>query len=320
MKLMPSRPVFFINISRLSVNRTRLAAGWLVWVGASLLCCAQEPAARPSRVVAVVKDSRFDTPEETIRHFRTAVRHRRWRDEYECYTDRLKARFTYFAVICTREMSDSDDLAAKVDIVFQKFHIPNGLLERFPSMATLRMVHIPNGLLDRFPSTATSYTVKRDERQIELDQKAYERELQRRLEIWEREVYPLDVDWAGLIDELQPLYFQNVDRHKNEVHPSQSGLVCHLSYHTFDRVWNLKTENDRSEGTIVARVRDADAIVQQEDASEITKTRTSWKSRIPDWRNVVSIDAWQGRSPRAPERISLVRLNRSWKIDAVPCR
>jgi len=187
-------------------------------------------------------------------------------------------------------------------------------------MATLRMVHIPNGLLDRFPSTATSYTVKRDERQIELDQKAYERELQRRLEIWEREVYPLDIDWAGLIDELQPLYFENFERHKNKVHPSQSGLVCHLSYHTFDRVWDLKTENDRSEGTIVARIRDAAVIVQQEDASEITKTKASWKSYIPEWKDVVSIDAWQGRSRRAPERISLVRLNRSWKIDAVPCR
>jgi len=306
---MHEAPAFLVQIKRHSASRKRLTAGWIVWAGASLLCYAEEPTTPPPPVAAVARDKRFDTPESTIRDFRNAVSQRRWRDEYECYSDKLKARFTYHAMICTREMSDSEDLAAQVERAFQKFRIPDGLLDRFPSMRSTVL------------TMRSSVSSEDDEQPRNLEMVAFERESLRRIEIWAAEVYSLDIHWAGLIDELQPLFLENFRRHKAEaVHPSQTGIVWHLDSHTFNRVRDLQTDDSRSEGLIVACVRDPHLAVEQEVTPGTENGKSSWKSRILGLRELISTDAWQKRGLRPAGKISLVRLNDDWKIDAVPYR
>lgn len=293
----------------ISVIRIRLAAGCFLWAGAGSLCDAEESTTPPVPVAAVVKDNRFDSPKATIRQFRKAVSQRSWRDEYECYSDQLKARFTYHAMICTREMSDSEDLAAKVGRAFQKFHIPDGLLDRFPSLRTEDL------------STRSSAPSERDEQQRDLEIVAIERELQRRIEIWADEVYSLEIDWAGLIEELQPLYLENARRHKDEeAHPSQTGIVWQLDRHTFNRVRDLQTDDGRSEGLIVACVRDPRSVVEQAVTLGTETEKLSWKSRVVSWKEHMSADAWQRGVMRPAGKISLVRRNGDWKIDQVPYR
>ncbi len=302
-------PAFLVQIKRHSASCRRLTAAWIVWAGATLICYAEEPTTPPPPVAAVARDNRFDRPESTIRHFRNAVSERHWRDEYECYSDRLKARFTYHVMICTREISDSEDLAAKVERAFQKFRIPDGLLDRFPSMRTTVL------------TTRSSAASEHVERQRDLEMKAFERESLRRIEIWAAEVYSLDIHWAGLIDELQPLFLENFRRHIGEaIHPSQTGIVWHLDYHTFNRVRDLQTDDVRSEGMIVARVRDPPLVVEQEVTPGTETGKSSWKSNLLGLKELISTDAWQKRGTRPAAKISLVRLTDGWKIDAVPYR
>lgn len=264
--------------------------------------CRAQSSAPPARSTAAgLNGARFHSPQSTIRQYRDAVLHRRWRDEFECYTDQLKSRFTCDVVLCTREMQDAADLSTQVKRTFEKFRVPEDLLERFPS---LRLTRRP------------------DQSEAEFDQAIQDQLRQRahRLECWEREVYPQDIDWAGLIDALKPLYRENYRRHQgHDDHPSQNGLVFHLDYHTYDPAMDLRTTKDRSDGSIVARLRDPRIVVGMRNDLDVEARKAPSPGRRPRMARLEAAPS-RGGASRPAERISLVRLPDGWKIAAVPYR
>ncbi len=279
----------------------RPVAACLVFIASNTLAIADDPRAIIVGYGSADKDNRFETPEATIRTFRNAVKHRRWRDEYECYTGTQQAQFTYHLMVSTREISDSKDLAPKVARLFQDFQIPSGLLNRFPSMR----VDLGANL---------------DDQQIQavLDAQASERKL--RMERWQQEVQPLNIDWAGLIDELQPIFLKNYARHKNTHHPSQSGIVSHLDYHTFDAVKDLEIRHDTAKGMIVARLRDTNALVQDEVASGTWNPTSHGKSALANLKDRLLPVSLRAHTEREASEISFIRQPDGWKIAMVSFR
>lgn len=281
-----------------------LAASLFIGAGASLLFINQEYTASTPLATAVVIDRCFDTPKATLRHFRNAVSERNWRDEYNCYSDKLKARFTYLVVICAREMSDSKDLAAKLGIALQKFRLPADVLDQYPSLRS--DVIVDSGF---------------DEQQREREVKELDRKRELQLESWSKQVYSRDIDWGGLIAELQPLYFENFQRHVGDFqHPSQYGIVWHFNCHTFDPLSLPKIHADRSAGIIIAcRRDDPHAIADEKVAADDEHDSPLLQLIGFAWGKLWSFEAWD-QGEKHLETISLVRLNDGWKIDAVPYR
>lgn len=240
---------------------------------------------------------RFATPQDTADRLVEAVNEGNWRDEYECYTGAQQARFTYFVMVGTREVSDSPDLSAKVESVLKKFQVPSNLLERFPS-----------GSLD------LSSISDPQEAQLRLQEQQERREA--RLELWEREVQPLSIDWAGLIEELQPLLIENYQRHLNSGHQSQTGMVHYFDYHLFEKVSDLKVNGTRAEGAIVAIVRDPE-VSQWDDFPNDPKEMTI-SERLQDIYQTVTLA--DRRMRRSPDRIEFVKEGDAWKVTSVPSR
>jgi hypothetical protein len=279
-----------------------LAAACFVGAGVCGPCCGQEPSTSGAAVAAVPRDARFATPQAAIHHFRQAVRQRRWRDEYDCYSDQRQARFAFFIVVCVREMRDAEDLAAKAELAFQKFGLPADVLDRFPSLQSVRFG-------------------PQDPQQIERERREFDRARERQLQAWTNEAYARNVDWGALIEELQPLYVANFGRHEGELlHPSQSGIVTHLNYHTYGPVTDLIIDGDRAEGTIVACVRDPQVIVEEQAAIDDPQGGPWWLPRGFPWRDRVLSAAGHRSSRRPPQTIALVRRDDCWKIDAAPFR
>jgi len=251
-------------------------------------------AASPSMVL---NSRRFATPQDTADRLVEAVNEGNWRDEYECYTGSQQARFTYFTMVSTREVSDSPDLSAKVANVLQKFQFPSDLLERFDGQS-----------LDLSGIS--------DPQVVQLRMQEQQERREARLELWECDVQPLSIDWAGLIGELQPLLIENYQRHLNSGHKSQTGMVHHFDYHLFERASDIKVNGTRADGTIVAIVRDP-AIYQQDNFPGPPKKSTLYETMQDIYLTVTLADR---RLRRSPDRIEFVKEGDAWKVTSVPFR
>jgi hypothetical protein len=247
-----------------------------------------------------VQDERFATPQATFNCFRAAVKDRVWCDEFACYSPRLKAKFTYHIVMATRELADSEALKARAE-------------------NAIRQNRLPTDLLDRFPSLKMDLSHLKSESVIQATLAAQQQVLQDHLDRWASEIFPLEVDWSSLIRELQPLFEENVRRNQDSLHPSQFGIVNHLDYHVYDRVWKMTTMEDRAVGLVVVRLRDP-SIELMVDENLTNRLSQSLKSSIFYWRNFTSLDAWQGRVGRDPARVELIKQADGWKLDSVPGR
>lgn len=289
--------------SRVGLNARRFAvcsfAALLVLVispssGCRFFTPISDSAVPPS---TVLNTRRFATPQDTADRLVEAVNEGNWRDEYECYTGSQQARFSYFAMVCTRDVSDSPDLSAKVAKVLQKFQFPSELLERFAGQS-----------LDLSGIS--------DPQVVQLRMQEQQKRREARLELWECDVQPLSIDWAGLIGELQPLLIENYQRHLNSGHQSQTGMVHHFNYHLFERVSDIKVNGTRAEGTIVAIVRNPE-ISQWDNFPDPPKEMTI-PERLKDIYLTVTLA--DRRLRRSPDRIEFVKEGDAWKVTSVPVR
>lgn len=277
-----------------------VACGISVW-GFCQAAFGQTPSNRvePSSE-RVVDDS---TPQEIVTRFRKAVKQSRWGEEYNCYTPRLKSRFTYFLCQSTRELDDTPDRREQVQSIFQERRFSSRWLVEFPS---LRSETFRSGSeMDAFQ---------------ELDHDAMRQRLQLALDRWSRDVYPGETDWQGLIEDLQPLFEENFQRHRQEHHVSQTGIVWHLGMHWYEALRDGEFRDpDHFDGTIVARER-AGSLVRASNAS-----RPGLAARLR-MTSFLSSDGWlfqftqMGSAARPAGRIALIRQPEGWKIDEVPYR
>jgi hypothetical protein len=246
------------------------------------------------------QDERFASPQSTFNCFRAAVKDRVWCDEFACYSPRLQAKFTYHIVMATRELADSEDLKSRAETIIQQHGLPADVLDLFPSLKTD---------LSHFESEAS----------IQLKLANQQQALQVNLDRWALDFFPLDVDWSSVICKLQPLFEENVHRNQEPLHPSQNGIVSHLDYHLYDRVWKMTITEARAVGLVVERLRDP-SIELMVDEKSTNRLSQAWKSSIFHWRNFTSLDAWQGRVGREPARVELIKQADGWKLDSVPGR
>ena len=259
---------------------------------------AQPSETTPSRLTKIA-DVRFATPDSTTAFWTEAVNNQNWREEYDCYTGAQQAKFTYQVMVSTRELSDSQDLSIELGKVLRK--------HRFPP-----------GLLDEFPSTRMDLSHLSDQEQIQSAIARQNEKRQKQLDRWEREVQPLDIDWAGMIGDLQPLFFLSYQRHKDGVHPSSNGIARHLSYHRFNDPSNLEIEGIHANGSVIAFARNEDAVVDEDkDEGDLNRSRKlfSWLDRR--FQKVLFTER---RVTRPAEKVSLVREAEGWKIEVVPFR
>jgi hypothetical protein len=202
-------------------------------------------------------------------------------------------------MICTRELSDSQDLSMELNRILQRYCFPANLLDDF-QILRLDVSHLNDP---------------------KLKEAAYETQNKKRQELlqrWEHEVQPLNIDWAGMIGELQPLFIRSYERHKHGIHPSSSGIAHHLSFHRFKRPSNLKVVGNRAEGSIVAIVSDPNVVVI-DDAFVL---EPSGLGVVSSWfeRGVEYLPFVDRRIKRTAEKIGLVKELDGWKIDLVPFR
>lgn len=245
---------------------------------------------------STLADNRFHTPQATAAHWMQSVNKQDWRQEYDCYTGMQQAKFTYQVMLSTRELSDSQDLSISLRQILQRFRFPLSLLDEFPSQRL--DLSDPN------------------EKQAAIDGQAEKRRVQ--LARWKREVQPLQIDWARMMAELQPLLMESHQRHLRDMHPSTTGIAHHLAYHFFERTSNLKAYGNRAQGTIVGIVRDPD--VMSGEGARLRESGGLETIRAFMDRTCQNLSILERRVKRAPESIFLVREAEGWKIDSVPFR
>jgi len=200
-------------------------------------------------------------------------------------------------MVSTHELSDSPDLCCNQAKILKKYQFPLDLLDQFSSKRLdLSDINDPEEI----------------ERKTQDQQQRYRSKLQR----WAREVQTLNIDWPRLIDELQPLLVENYRRHLRQDHPSQFGVVWHLDYHYFKRVRNIEVSGNHAEGSIVAIVRDPDAVTQNDLIGQPSAMNFS-DSLEAIFR---SITLTSREVKRDPDRIEFVREGENWKITLVPFR
>jgi len=244
-------------------------------------------------------DNRFDTPQFTIAHWVKAVNQHDWREEDNCYTGMQRAKFTYQLMVSTRELSDSQDLTIELSRTFQRYSFVSTLLDEFPSTRLdLSDLHDP---------------ISKQSAIEEQDKKRQEQLIR-----WERNIQPLDIDWAGIIGELQPLLIRSYQRHRHDVHPSSTGITFHLYYHRFHGPLNLEIDGDRATGAVIPIVCDPDMVVDEDSDTR----KANGLENVSSWFNqsIKKLPFVERRVKRSPQKISLVREMEGWKIDSVPFR
>lgn len=273
--------------------------GFLLLLGGSHFCCAQ--GSRNSKQHETnISEKGFESPQVTANRLIQAVNNQRWRDEYECYTGRQQARFTYHIMVSTRELSDSPNLFAKKEGVLQRFQFPKAILDRFPSLRS-DLSNLSNPQL------------------IQLAFQDHQRQLHSQQELWQREVQPLNIDWAKLIEELQPIFVENFRLHEHERHPSQNGVVSHLGFHQFGRVSHVQIDEDHAEGLLFAIVRDPD-FTNEGNADEGAPFQKKKGKLNAFFESIRKLASGENHIRRPPERISFMRESADWKIESIPFR
>lgn len=261
-------------------------------------CRSQEPEAASLRT-STTADHRFETPQSTTAHWVKAVNKHDWREEYVCYTGMQQAKFTYQLMVSTRELSDSEDLAAELSRILQR--------HRFAST-----------LFDSFPSTRLDLSDLDDPILQQSAVEEQDRKRQEQIARWEREIQPLDMDWAGMIADLQPLFVRSYQRHRNDLHPSSGGFAYHLCYHSFQGPSNFEIVGDHASGFVTPIVSDPAIVV---DEAEVPR-EANGLGKVTAWfeRGVQKLPVAQRRARRSPAKIGLLREMDGWKIHSVPFR
>jgi hypothetical protein len=239
------------------------------------------------------------SPEDIAIQWMQSVNEQNWRREYECYTGSQQAAFTHKIVVCSRELLGAEDFASDLNQILRRFNVPNDLLDKYPSLR-----------LD------LSNMTNRDEIALAVEKQSKLRRQQ--LLRWESEVQTLDVDWAGLIEELQPLFVESLQRHQNDDHPSSSGLAYSLGYYTLDEVRNISVVGNLAEGSAIAIIRDPKIMPGVEMIEERT-TRPVSISSIGDWISE-SLGFQKPVSRCLPEKITFKKVADGWRIDSAPFR
>ena len=261
-------------------------------------CLSQESDIGSSRF-STTTSNQFLTPQSTTAHWVKAVNKPDWREEYNCYTGMQQAKFTYQLMVSTRELSDSPDLAIELSRIFQKYSFASKLLDDFPSTRLdLSNLHDP---------------ISKQSSIEEQDQKRQEQLIR-----WEREIQPLDIDWAGMIGDLQSLLIRSYQRHRHDIHPSSTGIARHLYSHRFHGPLNLEIVGDRANGSVIPIVFDPDRLV--DEAKDIREANGLKKVSIWFDRSKQKLAFLERRVKRSPEKICLVRETEGWKIDLVAFR
>ncbi len=261
-------------------------------------CHSQEAGTRAFRF-STKADNRFDTPQSTTAHWVKAVNEHDWREEYNCYTGTQQAKFTYQVVLSTRELSDSHDLNIELTQTFRRYSFAASLLDGFPSTRLVLM-----NVLDQ----------KLEQSLIEEQHKKRQEQLIR----WEREIQPLNIDWAGMIGDLQPLLIRSYRHHRDDGHASSTGIVRHLYYHHFDGPSSLEIVGNRANGSVIAIGCGPDIVVDEDtDTGEPNGLKIVSAGL---GRQIQKLPFFERRVKRSPEKIGLVRESEGWKIDLVPFR
>lgn len=261
----------------------------------SLPCVAQEVGEASDRI-SPPADPRFRTPQETVARWVKAVNGRHWGDEYECYAGDQQARFTLQLLISTDEVRGSDELFDELRRVFNH--------HRFPTL-----------LLDDYPSLRRDFSQIRDEAEV---QRMIAEQLDKRrsqVERWKRDIQALPIDWARLLDDLQPILVKSYASNSGGLHPSSTGIVYHLDYHRFIRESIDEIDGALAYGTVVPVIRDAKSMI---DDDPVGREFDGLKSVLDDHRWLSLLRKRRGE--RLPERIRLVKVDEGWKLDFVPYR
>lgn len=261
-------------------------------------CQAQKPDTTTSSRFSTTSGVRFATPESTTAHWVMAVNQQDWREEYVCYAGAQQSKFTYQVMVSTRELSDSQDLSIELNRILQRYRFPANLVDDF-QLTRLDVSHLNDPKLKD-----AAYEIQNEKRQESLKR-------------WEHEVQPLNIDWASMIGELQPLFIRSYERHKHGIHPSSTGIAHHLHFHRFKRPSSLKVAGNRAEGSIIAIICDPDVVINDAFVPE-----PRGLGMISNWfdRGVELLPFVDRRAKRTAEKIGLVEGLDGWKIDLVPFR
>lgn len=248
---------------------------------------------------ALMAGRELGSAQATISRWKKGVNSQDWREEYECYSGVQQAKFSYQIMICTRELRDAQDLSEKLKLILHRFRFSEALLDEYPSMR-LDLSH------------------RSDPEEIQAvinDQKLV---AQGQMERWEREVQVLDIDWAGMVEELQPLFTESCRRHSNDLHPSNTGIAHHLGYHRIDSASIVTVDANRASGTVVASLRDASTLIDDQTAAD---QPLGIKSALSLSRPITLRMFFQKRHVKRPPReITLTSEHGKWTIDSAPYR
>lgn len=241
----------------------------------------------------------FDNPKELAKHWMTAVNRNDWREEYRCYTGTQQSQFTYHIMISVREFSDAKDLFDKCDLVFREFNFPTVVLERFASLRTDL-----SDITDDHEKEAVIKNIQ-DLRKEQLTR-------------WEREVQSLNVNWAGIIARLQPLFTESHRRHLNDLHPSTNGIAHHLSYHRFELPSINRIEEKTAEGSVVAVISNPNVVVALDTNASSQDHLPSIAERFQSFVQTISFRRTGIR--RSPTRMTFRKVGDTWFISTAPFR
>lgn len=252
---------------------------------------AQWPTFSRSKPKPIPVELKFHTPEATLEQFCKAVCQQDWELEYRCYSNELRSRFTYMLLRSIDELSGEKDLMASASSILKQYEIPDEAFTSYPSLRS------------------TNQRISADEHQ---------RELQNRLSQWSTEIYPKVNDWPKIITHLQPLLTENYNRHSYDTtHPSQSGLVHHLSFHFYALPSDLSTSEQTAEASIVAIVRDPDWQPLEHEPDPTQAQSVSFSEQLK--QNFVKL--LEGPNIRRPKaKAQLILEESEWRVAVIPYR
>jgi hypothetical protein len=252
---------------------------------------AQWPTFSRSKPKSIAAELKFHTPEATLEQFCHAVRKQDWELEYRCYSNELRSRFTYMLLRSIDELSDEQDLMESALSILKQYEIPYEAFTRYPSLRS------------------TNQRISADEHQ---------RELQNRLSEWSTEIFPKVKDWPKIIRQLQPLLTENYNRHSYDTtHPSQSGLVHHLSFHFYTLPSDVSILEQTAEASIVAIVRDPDWQPLEPEPEPTQVKSISFSERLK--QNFVRL--LEGSNIRRPQaKAQLILEEAEWRVAVIPYR
>jgi len=228
-----------------------------------------------------------------------SVNQRDWRDEFSCYMGPQQAQFTYQILVSVREFSDAEDLAEQCDSILQEYKFPSSILDRFSSLRTdLSDITDPNEV----QATLDRIRIRREEH----------------LARWEREVQPMNLDWGGMLEQLQPLFRESHRRHSDDLHPSANGINYHLGYHRYELPSVTRVEETWAEGTVVAIICDPDIVTELDFTNSASSQPLSLADRMRSFFEAVRFTKRQIK--RKPEKITFKKVDGTWRISVVPFR